>query len=172
MTSTSLEFCVYSKENIPTQEVAKEISSVFINNYPEIYPEEIRKSDCNRYSTPEKIQEQVQNGNAWIVASTNNKIFGIAKFRLENRHHLINTEEYLLSWIIVDKPHRNKGIAKKILDEYLKILNKIKRNSNNQIFSIADIHKNNLISRKIFKNIGCKEGVGKSPEFILAKKEI
>jgi RimJ/RimL family protein N-acetyltransferase len=172
MAELSLKIDVYSGENIPNEKVAKEISSIFINNYPEMYSQETRESDCNRYKTPEQIQQQIIDGNTWITASLDDKVIGIRKFRLENRSNSTNTKEYLGAWMLVDKPYRELGIGEILLREYLKILSEIKKNTQEQIFAIADVHKENLQSRNLLKKAGYKEEIGKSEDFILARKEI
>lgn len=167
-----VKFDIYSGDNIPDEKVAKDISSIFIKNYPEMYSQETKESDCRRYKTPKQIQQQVIDSNTWITASLDDKIVGIAKFRLENRGNLTNAREYLSAWTIVDKPYREHGIAEKLIKKRLSILSEIKKETQEQIFSISDIRKDNIASRRLAKKLGYHEETGKSEEFILARKEI
>jgi RimJ/RimL family protein N-acetyltransferase len=167
-----IKFDIYSTDNIPNNKTAKEISEIFIRNYPKMYSEEIRKADCSRYSTFEQIQHQVKNGNFYITAIIGNKIVGMTKFRLENRTNLENSQEWLGSWLIVDEKFRKNDIGEKLFKENIVILRNIKNISGERIFFIADVNKNNSASINFCKKMGCSEEIGKSPEFILFRKEI
>ena len=166
-----MEFKVYSVDNIPDQKAAESISSVFINNYPEMYPEALRESDFKRYDSYEKIQQQVKDGNFFITANIGDKVGGITKFRLEKEKNFPDREEWLESWIMVDKPYREKGIGNKLLNESSEVLKKIK-NPDKKVFFIADVSKDNIASIKLFKKNGWKEEPGKSSEYFLFRKEI
>jgi|GEM_PF-2089534 len=167
-----IELDLYTPENIPDEKRAEEMSTIFLNNYPTMYSDELRESDLERYDSPEKIQEQVENGNLFITATSDNKIIGLLKFRKERRTEDPDCEEWLGSWVMVDKSHRNSGVAEKLFKKNLEILSQMKNSSNKKIFFVADVNKENKASIDLCEKLGCKKMPGKSKEYFLFRKEI
>jgi ribosomal protein S18 acetylase RimI-like enzyme len=162
----------YSREALPNDEQAQQIVSLFENNYPEMYAEELRKSDLSRYATLEQIRAQIKDGNEFQVAELNQKPIAFSKFRLENRHTLPDAEEWLCSWLIVEEPYRRLGVGERLLETKLAELRTHGKESRKRLFVIADVHKDNQASRELFKKAGFLEKAGKSPDFILVTKEV
>ena len=167
----SAVLATYSPESLPTDEQATHIIQLFADNYPEMYSDTQRKDDLVRYNSPEQIRNQIKVNNIYTVAELNGAPVAFSKFRLENRSNTPNTEEWLCSWLIVDKPYRRPGIGEKLLETELAKLG-VRKQSGKQLFVIADIHRDNTASRELFSKAGFVEEVGKSDDFILAKKEL
>lgn len=108
----------------------------------------------------------------FLVARVNKETVGFLKLRIEPRTDIPNSEEWLGSWIIVDKPYRKFGIGEKLLEESFEFLLERKKSSNKKIFYIGDVHKDNIASRTLLKKFGFIEEPGKSDDFLLIRKEI
>lgn len=83
--------------NLPTIETAKEIADLFRRNYPPMSTAASIIHDFPRYRQGEQIIEQINDGNAWLVARTeaNGPITAALKFRRENRSKDPQREEIL-----------------------------------------------------------------------------
>jgi len=162
----------FSTENVPDEKAAGEISTLFLNNYPEIYPDELRRYDFSRNDTPKKIIEQVKNGNFFITALVGKKMAGMIKFRQESRTEKPDCEEWLGSWVMVDKTYRKYGVAEKLFESMMETLRRIKTISGKRMDFVADVHKDNVASISLCKKMGCVAEAGKSEEYLLLRKEV
>jgi len=168
----TIKFEIYSTDNMPHEKTAEEISNIFIENYPTMYPEELKESDFVRYNSSEKIQKQVKDGNIFITVKVNDKMVGMTKFRQEQRTDFSDCEEWLGSWIMVDKPYRELGIGEKIFQKGFEILSDIKKTSGKRMSLVVDVNKNNIASINLCKKMGLESESGKSSEYFLFRKEI
>lgn len=162
----------FSTENIPDEKVAGEISALFLNSYPEIYPDELRNQDFSRNDTPKKIIEQVIKGNFFITASVEGKMAGMIKFRKEGRTNKSDCEEWLGSWVMVEKAFRKYGVAEKLFESMMEVLRRIREVSGKRMDFVADVHKDNIASISLCKKMGCIAEPGKSEEYLLLRKEV
>lgn len=165
---------VYSRENLPDKNTLDGISSLFLNNYPTMYSEDLKEKDFERYNSAEKIEQQIKDKNFFITSALEDKIIGMIKFRKEARLNISESEEWLVSWIMVDKPYRQLKlkVAEKMFEEFLGVLREMKEKSKKRTFAVADVKKDNLASIFVCKKFGFSEKDGKSPEYFLFYKEI
>ena len=56
---TTIKVETYSSGHLPDGKIAEDMSRLFLNNYPDMYTEELRKIDLERYDSSEKIQQQM-----------------------------------------------------------------------------------------------------------------
>ena len=164
---------LYSADNIPDEGTAGEISALFMENYPAMCSEEIRKSDLARYDCAEKIQQQASCGNFFIVYVVDGRVVGFTKFRLEKEPRVSGFDEWLLSWMIIAKPYRQLkfGIAQKMFNMFEELVRGFKKTSL-PTFLVADVHADNRGSIFFCKRFGFTAGAGKSPEYLLFRKEV
>lgn len=58
----------------------------------------------------------------------------------------LGRKSYLLTFIVVDEPYRNRGVATNAIDNFLKLHN------GNTFY--ADVHKHDVVMIRIFSNLG------------------
>lgn len=159
-----LEFEIYSKDTMPTEKKAGEISCLFCTNYPDMYSDDTREYDISRYDSFEKIQQQIKDGNFYITASLNGEAIGMTKFRKE-------AHNWLGSWIMVKKEYRNKGIGEQLFYKSYEALQE-RAPKDIKTYLVLDIHKENIPSIVLFERMGFEREEGKTEEFWKFKKEI
>jgi len=171
---TTIKVETYSSGHLPDGKIAEDMSRLFLNNYPDMYTEELRKIDLERYDSSEKIQQQIKDGNIFITAAVEDKMAGMIKFRQESRTDNPDCEEWLVSWLIVDKPYRKLklGVVDKLIEDFLMVMSERKKASGKRIFMVADVHKDNKGSIYFCKKMGCDEGAGKKKDYLLFRREV
>jgi predicted acetyltransferase len=156
-------------EKMPRIKTAQKIADFFRKNYPTMYNLGIKNSDLTRYQTGKQIIAQTEEGNVWVLKATSpGKIQAILKFRWNKLSENTTHKEILISWLMVDVPFRNQGIATRMVKKTLKIFKNLKH----PVVLLADVHVKNMPSRKVFQNCGFAERKSRKKLFLVVYKNL
>lgn len=171
-----LQIDTFDKEHLPEEATTWWIIKLFQENYPAIYPEEIKQNDLLRYKYHWQIIDQIEEWNSWIVWKIDDDVVWFLKFRNEDRWlYADSTLSNLVSWIMFSNKLdiTKTWIRREVVEKYFCVLRELKTKTKKRVISIADVHEDNKISLNMCKKVWFNINPNfKKTSFLLLEKEI
>lgn len=161
----------YDKERLPPEEIAKDVSALYANNYPPSHSPEKRAEDLSERDTMEKILGLVKEDRIFFVArDARDSVTGV----LEMREVPIEDGLYIqLVWLIVDEIARRQGIGKKLHQSFEVEAQQIARGSDKPAAQLLGVHPNNTDAIAAYEKWGyARTGETSSDGKIFMRKDL